>query len=377
MPMAIINRASLASAVAVAAMVAERRNTVAVLCNIALAKIDGRLVARATDLDIETTIALDGAADDDFATTIPVDVLFNHLSKSESEMVKVVAEEQSATFDFDGHKVNMLALPFADFPAMKAMEGEVVTFDISTDALHTALNRVAFAISSKGTRHYLNGIYMHGNEGNLRMVATDGHRLALHDTPTMEGWKAPHGVIIPREIVRLLQRLTKPKFTGVGKKKTRATPEIVTVTVSAAKIRFTVGNVTVYSKLIDGDFPDYRRVIPIWNPKTATVNKNDFACLIDHVSTFKGKEIKTVRLEFYTGHLTASLFDPNTGISSGAIACGYSGPSLGIGFNARHLMDIIRQCDSDFVTMRLAGAASPALIQSAYNTLFVLVPMRI
>lgn len=378
---AIVSLASLNSALALAGRITERRNTLPILTNIALVTVDGRPVIKSTDLDIEATITLDGSADSAFAYTYPAHLLQDTAKKSAGELVAfdMPSGDERATVDFDGKLVLMMGFPIDEFLNLSSLEGERSTWDMPADDLWQALNRVAFAISTEETRYYLNGIFMHQHDDGLRMVATDGHRLARHVAPMPEGWTLHHGVIIPTKAVSVLQRALKPIWQGSGKNKRRVSPETVKVTVNTARIRFDFGNVTILSKLIDANFPDYHRCIPTRNDKRLTVNTADLARLIDRVSTISSERGKAVKLEMADGILQATVNNPDAGTMSDMIECDYTAAPLTIGFNARYVLDILEQVDAETVQFVFDDSGSPTLIRASEDAadLFVLMPLRV
>ena len=211
------------------------------------------------------------------------------------------------------------------------------------------------------------------------MVATDGHRLALHDAgPCPDGANGMPGVIIPHKTVKLLRALLQPVYEGRGKSQTRVTPDHVGITVNCTKIRFRFGNYEVVSKLIDGTFPDYRRVMP--NPARftrATMGANEFAAMVSKVASISSERGRAVKLEFDGGLVMASISNPDAGSISDMMTADVEGPALAIGLNARYVMDILAHFKGLPITFQMEDQGSPARITGAPRTTIVLMPMRI
>ncbi|MCA3648956.1 MAG: DNA polymerase III subunit beta, partial [Methylobacterium sp.] len=224
-----------------------------------------------------------------------------------------------------------------------------------------------FAISTEETRYYLNGIYLHVIDGKLRAVATDGHRLALADVAAPAGASGMPGVIVPRKTVSELLKLVSEAS------------EAVTVELSSVKIRVSTGAVVLTSKLIDGTFPDYQRVIPQRNDKLMIVERDEFARSVDRVSTISSERGRAVKFALGDGKLTLSVHNPDAGQATEELLVDYEASPLEIGFNARYLLDIVSQLEGDTALVKLFDSGSPTLIQDREGaaSLYVLMPMRV
>jgi DNA polymerase-3 subunit beta len=237
--------------------------------------------------------------------------------------------------------------------------------------LKRLIDKTQFAISTEETRYYLNGIYLHvagsGKTQTLRAVATDGHRLAETDLSVPAGAAGMPGVIVPRKTVTEVQRLIED------------TEGEVAIELSSSKIRFSIGRVVLTSKLIDGTFPDYQRVIPAGNDKELTVDKKDFEAAVDRVSTVSSERGRAVKLSLSSGKLILSVTNPDSGSATEELEVEYDADPLDIGFNSRYLLDIAGQLDGEVAVLKLADPGSPTLIQDkdAKGALYVLMPMRV
>ncbi|MEK1932056.1 MAG: DNA polymerase III subunit beta, partial [Pararhizobium sp.] len=237
--------------------------------------------------------------------------------------------------------------------------------------LKMLIDRTQFAISTEETRYYLNGIYIHTIESKgqlkLRAVATDGHRLARADLEAPAGSEGMPGIIIPRKTVSELQKLVDNPDV------------IVTVEVSDAKIRLTIGSIIMTSKLIDGTFPDYQRVIPTNNDKELKIDCQSFAQAVDRVSTISSERGRAVKLALSDGQLTLTVNNPDSGSATEELPVGYDSDPLEIGFNAKYLLDITAQLSGTDAVFMLADPGSPTLVRdmAGDDALYVLMPMRV
>jgi DNA polymerase-3 subunit beta len=267
-------------------------------------------------------------------------------------------------------RFTLQTLPESDFPDLAA--GDMThKFALAGADLKRLIDKTQFAISTEETRYYLNGIYLHvagsGKSQTLRAVATDGHRLAQTDLPVPAGAAGMPGVIVPRKTVTEVQRLIEDSGAEVG------------IELSSAKIRFSIGDVVLTSKLIDGTFPDYARVIPSGNDKELVVDKKDFEAAVDRVSTVSSERGRAVKLSLSGGKLILSVTNPDSGSATEEIEVDYDGDPIDIGFNSRYLLDIAGQLDGEVAVLRLADPGSPTLIEDkdAKGSLYVLMPMRV
>jgi len=346
--------------------VVPRRSTIPILANVLLRNSSKTLAITATDLDIEVVASVEVASASKSAITVPATTLYDIARKlPEGSEVSLKADDATLTVACGRSRFKLPVLPVSDFPDMAP--GELPTrFDIAAGDLRRLIEKTEFAISTEETRYYLNGIYLHVENGKLRGVATDGHRLALVDLDLPAGAADMSGVIIPRKTVGEIQRL----LDGA---------EAVTVELSDSKIRVTCGDAVLTSKLIDGTFPDYRRVIPQGNDKTLEIDRAEFHAAIDRVATVSSEKGKATKLTLSKGNLDLSVTNPDSGSASEEVEAGYDAEPLEIGFNARYLLDIVAQIEGDTVVMDLDQAGSPTIIKSkdGNGALYVLMPMRI
>ncbi|HXK53753.1 MAG TPA: DNA polymerase III subunit beta [Hyphomicrobiales bacterium] len=353
--------------------VVERRNTIPILSNVLIEGVQGGLRLKATDLDLEAVEAVPADIAGEGATTVPAHMFYDIVRKlPEGSQVELQTSEDGASISVRSgrSRFTLQTLPKDDFPDLDAgAMGH--RFTLSANDLKRLIDKTRFAMSTEETRYYLNGIFLHCAEtdglATLRAVATDGHRLARIELPAPEGSAGMPGIIVPRKTVEQLHRLIEDQEAPV------------TVEMSDAKIRFTFGQVVLTSKLIDGTFPDYARVIPQGNDKRLEVDAARFAQAVDRVSTISSERGRAVKLNLEGEKLVLSVNNPDSGSASEEIEVSYSGEALEIGFNSRYLLDIAGQLDHETARFDLADPGSPALVRDVSDeaALYVLMPMRV
>ena len=370
---ATLERAALLKALSHVHRVVERRNTIPILANVLLKAGDGGLRLQATDLDIEMVETVAAEVAQPGATTVPAHTFYDIVRKlpdGAQVSLEVGGERGTLVIRAGRSRFTLQTLPDSDFPDLAP--GELPTrFAVGAAEFKRLIDKTQFAISTEETRYYLNGIYFHtvdvGGASLLRAVATDGHRLARVETPAPPGADGMPGVIVPRKTVAEIQRLIDD-------------PEgEAQVELSPTKIRVSFGPVVLTSKLIDGTFPDYGRVIPSGNDKRLTVDRLEFKSAVDRVSTISSERGRAVKLSLADRKLVLTVTNPDSGNATEEIEVDYDADPLDIGFNSRYLLDIADQLDGDTALIRLADPGSPTLVQDREDApaLYVLMPMRV
>ncbi|MEJ1156784.1 DNA polymerase III subunit beta [Prosthecomicrobium sp. N25] len=361
--------------------VVERRNTIPILSNVLLRGEGGELKLKATDLDLEVSEAIPALVAETGATTVPAHMLYDIVRKlPDGAQVELATRNDGATLDLKSgrSKFSLQMLPEQDFPDLTA--GTFThRFALPAADLKRLVDRTQFAISTEETRYYLNGIFFHaverGGDLQFRAVATDGHRLAQAEIVAPHGCEGMPGIIVPRKTVGEIQKLVEDPDAQVG------------IELSDTKIRFTfagkgegeAGAVVLTSKLIDGTFPEYGRVIPQANDKELKVDRDEFAAAVDRVSTISSERGRAVKLTVGDGRLVLSVVNPDSGSATEELGVEYESEPLDIGFNSRYLLDIASQLETGTAVFRLADPGSPTLIHDfgQTNALYVLMPMRV
>jgi DNA polymerase-3 subunit beta len=368
-----VERAELLKSLGHVHRVVERRNTIPILANVLIRADKSALSLKATDLDLEVIESIAAEVSPAGSTTLPAHIFYEIVRKlPEGSQVVLESSSDRAVLAIRAgrSRFTLQTLPESDFPDLAA--GDMThKFTLAASDLKRLIDKTQFAISTEETRYYLNGIYLHvagaAKSQTLRAVATDGHRLAQTDLPVPAGAAGMPGIIVPRKTVTEVQRLIENNEAEV------------TVELSSAKIRFSIGDVVLTSKLIDGTFPDYGRVIPAGNDKTLIVNKPDFEAAVDRVSTVSSERGRAVKLALSAGKLILTVTNPDSGSATEELEVEYDADALDIGFNSRYLLDIAAQIEGDVAVLKLADPGSPTLVQDkdAAGALYVLMPMRV
>jgi len=353
--------------------VVEKRNTIPILSNVLMQAGDGRLSLTATDLDMEIVESAPADVAVKAAATASAHTLYEivrRLPEGAQVRLDCTGEDPRLQLSAGRSDFALSVLPNEDFPILPADDLDI-SFAIPSAELARLIDKTRFAISTEETRYYLNGVFLHphvDDEGSvLRAVATDGHRLARVDADLPPGAADMPGIIFPRKAVVELRRLLE----DAG--------EQVTVAVSPAKIKLSFDDVVLTSKLIDGSFPDYSRVIPSDNDKTLVVETQDFASAVDRVSTVSAEKTRSVKFAMEADRLRLTVNSPESGSALEELSADYSDEALEIGFNARYLMDVAGQVEGASMTMKFADAASPTVVldEEDSRALYVLMPMRV
>lgn len=368
-----IERSNLLKSLGHVYRVVERRNTIPILSNVLLIAEGGELHLKATDLDLEIFEKVPAMVEQSGSTTVPAHMLHDIVRKlpDGSEVMLAMEEDGNSIKVTAGRsRFTLQCLPGSDFPDITTGDFSHI-FRISAPKLKELIEHTQFAISTEETRYYLNGIFFHTveDEGSLvfRAVATDGHRLAQAQNEAPAGSEGMPGIIIPRKAVGEIQKLVEDPDATIN------------VEVSETKIRLTVDNIIFTSKLIDGTFPDYNRVIPMGNDKELKMDRSLFAAAVDRVSTISSERGRAVKLAMNDGQIILTVNNPESGSATEEVAVEYNAEPLEIGFNSKYLLDITNQLKGDETTFMLSDSGSPTLIRdsSEKGALFVLMPMRV
>lgn len=368
----VIDRAALLRSLNHVQSAVERRNTIPILSNVLMKADKGTLSLSTTDMDMEINEAVAATVPQKGATTAPAHTLYDIIRKlPDSSQVEVILNKDGTQMTVQAGRSDfkLSCLPVTDFPEISV--GELpVSFSVPAAELRALIDRTRFAMSTEETRYYLNGIFVHEAESNglpvLRAVATDGHRLARFEMPLPEGAAGMPGVIIPRKTVGELRKLIDEAA------------DMIKISLSENKIRFSFDHIVLTSKLIDGTFPDYQRVIPQGNDKVIEVDPKVFTGAIDRVSTISDGKSRAVKIALRGKQMTLSASSPESGSATEEMEVN-GDTNLEIGFNAKYLLDITSQIYGDGCRMTMADSASPTIFQdnSDPSALYVLMPLRV
>ena len=370
-----IDRSALLTALQHVHSVVERRNTIPILSNVLIeAKEDG-VYLTATDMDIAVIekINLEKSEVMQLGTiTTSAQMLYDIVRKlPENVKVELLSEKNDRLgIKASSSSFALNCLPAEDFPSISQEEFKF-TFSLETNDLIRLIDKTSFAMSLEETRYYLNGIYLHAvkdAEGEkLRTVSTDGHRLSRVDMNIPEGANEIPGVIVPRKTIMEIRKLLEDHA------------DIINLSLSDNKIKLSFNNVILTSKLLDGTFPDYSRVIPEQNDKTVTISNQLLSEAVDRVSTVSTDKTRAIKVNISKGNLVISATNPDKGSASESLDVIYDGEEVEIGFNSKYVLDVARQIKGNEIIIKLSDSVSPTLVydKDDKGVLFVLMPMRV
>jgi DNA polymerase-3 subunit beta len=368
-----IERGPLLRAVGQAQSVVERRNTIPILANVLIEAEGDTASFRATDLDIEVVDRIPAMVEQAGAVTVSAVLLHEIVRKlPEGALVQLADDPGTGRLSVRAGRSSfaLATLPKEDFPVMASAE-YASNFAAPARALRRLFDKSKFAISTEETRYYLNGVYMHvatGEDGPvLRCVATDGHRLARVDAPLPAGAEGMPGVIVPRKTVGEMRKLLEDDEAQIA------------VSVSETKLRFATPEITLTSKVIDGTFPDYSRVIPMGNARRLEVDAAEFARAVDRVATVSSERSRAVKMALEDDRLVLSVNAPDSGAAEEELAVAYGDDRLEIGFNAKYLLEIASQVDRENAVFLFNSPGDPTLMREGNDSsaIYVVMPMRV
>ena len=368
-----VERSALIKALSRVQSVVEKRTTIPILSNILIGASDNQLALCATDMDLEIIDVVPATIGEEGATTVPAHMLYDIVRKlPDDATINITLNDNKSgmTLTAGRSSYKLGCLPREDFPEMTASKASN-SFTVPSSTLRHLIDRTRFAMSTEETRYYLNGIYLHvaeDSEGTmLRAVATDGHRLARFQVPLPEGAGGMPGVILPRKAVLELRRLLDEAADSIR------------IDVSEKMVRFHFDRVTLTTKVIDGTFPDYERVIPNNNDKTLDIDPKDFSRAVDRIAIVAAEKTRAVKLSIKDQMLTLSANNDNGSATEELEVSFNANTPLDIGFNARYLLDVTQLLEGTQCRLIMSDSSSPAIVQDNDDptSLFVLMPMRI
>ena len=349
--------------------VVERRNTIPILSNVKIIANNEGISLTATDLDLEIIESLDKANTiEDGEITTSAHTLYDIVRKLPEGSSLDIANKDNDKLELSCGQSNfeLSTLPVEDFPEMSA--GEMpCNFIIDSEELANMIDKSKFAISTEETRYYLNGIFFHAINNSLRSVATDGHRLACIQSNLPEGADDIPSIIIPKKTIGEVRKLIEDIEGNIN------------LFISETKIRFEVTNISLTSKLIDGTFPDYEKVIPVSNDKLLQVEAEPFFNAIDRVSTVNQDKTPTVKLQFENNSIKIMATSTDSNKGDEEVAASYAAEALEILFNSKYILDLQDVIEGETMILELLNQSSPVIVKDPKDTtsLYILMPMRI
>ena len=371
-----VNSSDLLKAISHIHGVVEVRHTLPILSNMIITVKDGSLKLCSTNLDIYCSDQVSAEVVSQGEISVSASTFYEIVKRlpNGSDLHATLDEASSSLILKCGRsKFNLTTMKTDDFPMIADSDLDT-KFVLSATELIRMIDKTKFAISNEETRYYLNGIFFHKAQKNsieiLRAVATDGHRLAQYDIPLPQGAEDMTGLIIPKKTILELRRVLDDANGDIN------------ISLNDNKIKFSFNELTIISKVIDGTFPDYTKVIPKNNNKVFSTNSNELKSAIDRVSAVSiSEEIKSkaIKLLIESNKLLLSVESLSKGSANEEVDINYNEERVEIGFNSRYLVDICNEIDGDEVIVHILDSISPAIIldKSDENLFFVLMPMRI
>ncbi|MFC1659469.1 DNA polymerase III subunit beta [Pseudomonadota bacterium] len=352
--------------------VGKKNATIPILLNVRVEVKSNKLYLTATDLDLAITSTTPVKSGDDGKTTVPAQLFYDIIRKvpDGSEISVELEGYSSLAIKYGKSKFKLPCLSADEFPVIEQGK-ESLEFKLSATTLREIIDKTRFAVSNDETRYYLNGIYLHSkeveNKNKLRGVATDGHRLAMIEYDGGDKFKpVENGIIIPKKTIQEMRKILE----DVGGD--------VELSISDTKIKIEANDTTMVSKIIDGNFPDYERVIPKDNDKILKVDKKILADAIDRVSTIANDKNRSIKLTIENNLIQLQANTTEGGSADEEVICEYTSDKIETGFNSRYLLDVLMQVTSDKAILSLKDGSMPVLIkgEKEEKTLFVVMPVR-
>ena len=363
----IINRESILGPLQQIIGAVERRQTLPILGNVLLKSTQDGFSLTATDLEIEMVAIVNTTYADEFQTTLPARKLLD-ICKAlpDGSDIEFNIEESQVKLTSGRSRFSLSSLPAKDFPTLDDINDQQ-SFGIPQDRFKALLDNTSFAMAQQDVRYYLNGILMEISPDQIKMVATDGHRLAMCEYKIDVAIEDAKQIIIPRKAVLELSRLLEPNDSPVK------------VILSQNHIRIETETLVFTSKLIDGKFPDYNRVVPVDGNKTLVVNRESLKRAMSRIAILSNEKYRGIRLTLAPGNLSIQANNPDQEEAEEELSVNYNEAEIDIGFNVTYLIDVLNVLDSEDVHIKLKDANSSCIISDSENSdsLYVVMPMRL
>ena len=340
------------------------KGSLPILQNVMIEAKGDELKMTTTDLDISIKSVCKCAVEEEGVTTLPVKLLFTAVTKvAEGEIEVSVDTKERATISAGNARYKLAGMPEAEFPRLPNDSG-AYTYSLPQQTFREMLRKVAYAASQDDTRRTLKGVLMSFKDSKLTMVATDGRRLALVENEVEFPKDAEKDIVLPSKAVAELQRSMNGE-------------DNLSLIVQKSQICFTLGSVTIYSKLMDDAYPNYRQVIPKETAEHISVDRQLLLDALDRASVMTMDEAHSTKLIFESGKLTVTSAASDSGEAKDVVPIKYAGEKIEIMFNPTYVMDPLKAIDDDEVTVNLNDGHSPAVIKCSIPFLYVLMPLRI
>ena len=352
--------------------IVDKKNSLPILSNILIEAKDNELTLSSTDMDISIIEKINCNVLEDGSTTINSQILYDIVRKiDENSEIEIISNDgKLLTLRADGSRFSLACLPKEDYPIID-QENSGNTIKINSKIIFKLIDKTKFAISNEETRYFLNGLYFNitKDQSNsiLTLVGTDGHRLAKFSHNIEDNIDEVSGVIIPKKTIYELCKLLSE------------IDEDVYISISSNKIVFTIENIIFISKLIDGSFPDYKRVIPKDNSNILKINREILLSAVDRVSTIANEKSPVVKFKLLQNILNLNTINNESSTASEDLKINYNGNEIEIGFNSKYIMDIVNNLEDEEISINLKDNTSPiiAVENSNSNLVYVLMPMRV
>ena len=362
-----INRDILLKPLTSVASIVEKRHTLPILSNLLLESKHNKMTLTATDLEMQISLSIDSAAGGDFSTTIAAKKLLDICrSLPDGSEINMATNESRVNLKSGKSRFNLQTLPAADYPVISKAQGLSTLVVIAQRQLKELLKQVEFAMAQQDIRYYLNGLLFEVTANRLNIVGTDGHRLSFTSTELKQNYDKQE-IILPRKTVIELVKLLDDS------------DEDVQIELSSSQVNFSFSNIKLISKVIDGKFPDYNRVIPSGHKNTFTIERLDVLLAMQRASILSNEKYRGIRMVLSNNKLKLISTNSDQEEAEEELEINYSGEKLDIGFNVTYLIDVLNNTNSEMVVFSFADANSSCLltVPNNLNYKYVVMPMRI
>ncbi len=352
--------------------IVDKKNSLPILANILIEAKDNQLTLSSTDMDISIIETINCNIIEDGATTINSQILYDIVRKiDDSSEIEIIANDgKLLTLRSSVSRFSLSCLPKEDYPIIEK-DNSGINIDLNSKTLFKLIDKTKFAISNEETRYFLNGLYFNVTNENSKnivtLVGTDGHRLAKFGHTIDAQIEKVSGVIIPKKTIYELSKLLSEIDSNIN------------ISISSNKIVFIIGHIVFVSKLIDGSFPDYKRVIPNDNKNILKVNRDKLLSAVDRVSTIANEKSPVIKFKLLKNILNLNTINNESSTASEDVEINYNGIEIEIGFNSKYIMDIVNNLEDNEISIYLKDNTSPVIAKENSNTdlIYVLMPMRV